>query len=73
MNVIEFPESPKLRRLRKIIEVVQVKVDEINDIEEEINALMFEYELLQIQIAPFEVTKLLSDYYKISQQLEFHF
>jgi len=72
MTVIEFPESPRLKRLREILDTAKRKMEQVDGIQEDINALMFEYELLQLEIAPFEVIKL-ANHIKIPEQLEFNF
>jgi hypothetical protein len=72
MTVIAFPESPRLKRLREILLVAQLRMDEANRIQEEINALMFEYDLLQLEIAPYEVAKL-AKHFRLPEQMEFNF
>ena len=72
MTVIEFPESPRLKRLREILDTAKRKMEQVDGIQEDINALMFEYELLQLEIAPFKVIKL-ANHIKIPEQLEFNF
>lgn len=72
MTVINFPESPRLKRLREILEIAQVKMDQANEIQTDINALMFEYDLLQMEIAPYEVSKL-AKHFRLPEQLEFNF
>jgi len=72
MTVIAFPESPRLKRLREILEIAQVKMEQAEGLQEDINALMFEYELLQLEIAPYEVTKL-ARHFRLPEQMEFNF
>lgn len=72
MTVINFPESPRLKRLREILDIAQEKVEKCNKLNEEITALMFEYDLLQMEIAPYEVSKL-AKHFRLPEQLEFNF
>jgi hypothetical protein len=72
MTVINFPESPRLKRLREILDIAQEKVETCNKLNEEITALMFEYDLLQMEIAPYEVSKL-AKHFRLPEQLEFNF
>ena len=72
MTVINFPESPRLKRLREILDIAQEKVEICNKLNEEITALMFEYDLLQLEIAPYEVSKL-AKHFRLPEQLEFNF
>lgn len=72
MTVINFPESPRLKRLREILDIAQEKVEICNKLNEEITALMFEYDLLQMEIAPYEVSKL-AKHFRLPEQLEFNF
>ena len=72
MTVIQFPESPRLKRMREILEIAQKRMEEANKLQEEIGALMFEYDILQLEIAPFEVNKL-AKHFRLPEQLEFNF
>jgi len=72
MTVIEFPESPRLKRLKEILEVASKRTEQANKIQEEVQALMFEYDVLQLEMAPYEVTKL-AKHFRLPEQLEFIF
>ena len=72
MTVIEFPEHPRLKRAKEILEIVDSKLQRGSQINMEVNALMFEYNALMLQMAPVERNKLAA-HFTTPQQLEFNF
>ena len=72
MTVIEFPEHPRLKRAKEILEIVDAKLQRGSQINMEVNALMFEYNTIMLQMAPVEMTKLAA-HFTTPQQLEFNF
>jgi hypothetical protein len=69
-NLIEFPEHPRLKRAKKLLEIVEFKLQRGRELNDEVGDLMMEYNLIMLQLAPFERTSLANHF---PHQLEFDF
>jgi hypothetical protein len=72
MTVINFPEHPRLKRAKAILATVDARLKQSQLMQKEIDDLMLEYNIIMLQIAPVELSKL-ADHFHVPQQLEFNF